>query len=314
LNILIYRKDDFMADENPHECEEHGHQCSSCGPVNPEAREQAEQKVDMKIQAMQRMEKIRYKIIVMSGKGGVGKSTVAANLALRLTMEGQRVGLLDVDITGPNIPKLLGLSGNHMAASEDGMVPVIVPPHLKVVSMGFLLQDDKLPVIWRGPLKMTAISQFVSDVVWGELDYLIIDLPPGTGDEPLSIVQNIPDTDGIIIVSTPQELALLDSRKSIMFAEKVRIPLIGIIENMAMLKCPHCGGEVDLFKSGGAEKTASEMGIPFLGKVPFDPDIVRDSDSGTPFVLEHSKSEAAEAFRKIIDNVKGFLESKEKQE
>jgi Mrp family chromosome partitioning ATPase len=293
------------------DCEHDDDKCSSCNPISEDAQKRAEKKVDLRVQALQRMEKIRYKIIVMSGKGGVGKSTVAANLALRLTMEGQRVGLLDVDITGPNIPKLLGLSGMGMNASEDGMIPVIVPPHLKVVSMGFMLEDDKLPIIWRGPLKMSAIQQFIADVSWGELDYLIIDLPPGTGDEPLSIVQNIPDSNGIVIVTTPQELALMDSRKSLLFAQKVGIPVIGIIENMAVLQCPHCGEEIDLFKKGGAENAAVEMDVPFLGRLPFDPDIVRDSDSGTPFILEHSQSEAGKSFESIVNKVKEFLEQPE---
>ena len=306
---------DMTEDENhQEESGECGSSCSSCGPVSPEAKERMEMQAELRMQALRRMEKIRYKIVVMSGKGGVGKSTVSANLALRLTMEGNRVGLLDVDITGPNIPKLLGLSGQGMTASEDGIVPVIVPPHLKVVSMGFMLEDDKLPVIWRGPLKMTAIQQFITDVSWGDLDYLIVDLPPGTSDEPLSIVQNIPDTDGIIIVTTPQELALLDSRKSLLFARKVGIPVIGIIENMSVMKCPHCGKEIDLFKKGGGEATATELDVPFLGRVPFDPDIVRDSDSGTPFILEHNKSEAAVAFQGIIDKVKGFLEERASEE
>jgi len=281
--------------------------CSSCGHGQSSGAEKAAQQMDIRVQGLKRMEKIKHKLIVMSGKGGVGKSTVAANLALRLTMEGQRVGLLDVDITGPNIPKLLGLTGQGMTAGEDGIVPVIVPPHLKVVSMGFMVEDDKLPIIWRGPLKMTAIQQFISDVSWGELDYLIVDLPPRTGDEPLSIVQNIPDSDGIIVVTTPQELALLDSRKSLLFARKVGIPIIGLVENMSILKCPHCQKEIDLFKSGGGEKTAEEMEVPFLGKIPFDPDIVRDSDAGTPFILEHNKSDAADAFSEIIENIKNFI-------
>ncbi|UCH89975.1 MAG: Mrp/NBP35 family ATP-binding protein [Thermoplasmata archaeon] len=304
---------DKTESESEHNEEAQSGGSCSCGPVTPEARERAERITDLKIQALKRMEKIKYKIIIMSGKGGVGKSTVAANLALRLSMEGLRVGLMDVDITGPNIPKIMGLSKMGLEASEEGIIPVMVPPHLKVISMGFMTGDDKLPIIWRGPLKMTAIQQFVADVSWGELDYLIIDLPPGTGDEPLSVVQNIPDTDGIVIVSTPQELALLDSRKSLMFAQKVNIPVIGMIENMSTLKCPHCGKNIDMFKEGGAEKTAKEMEIPFLGRVPFDPDIVRDSDSGTPFILEHSKSEAAEAFQVIVDNIKKHLENKSKE-
>jgi Mrp family chromosome partitioning ATPase len=278
--------------------------------MTPEARERAEKVADFRIMALKRMEKIKHKIIVMSGKGGVGKSTVAANLALRLTMEGHHVGLMDVDITGPNIPKLLGLTQVGLEASEEGIIPVLVPPHLKVVSMGFMVQDDTLPIIWRGPLKMSAIQQFIADVTWGELDYLIIDLPPGTGDEPLSIVQNIPDSDGFVVVSTPQELALMDSKKSLLFAQKVNIPVIGIIENMAVMKCPHCGEEIDMFKKGGAEKTAEEHDVPFLGRVPFDPNIVRDSDSGTPFILEHADSEAGEAFQEIVTKIKAFLEER----
>lgn len=255
------------------------------------------------------LKEVKHKIFILSGKGGVGKTTVAANLALLLSMNGSEVGLLDVDIHGPNIPKMLGIENERLSGDEKKIFPVLVPPHLKVVSMAFLISNRDAPVIWRGPLKMKAIDQFLNDVAWGKLDYLVIDLPPGTGDEPLSIAQNIPDADGGIVVTTPQDVALLDSRKAINFVRALQIPVLGVIENMSGLICPHCGKEIDLFKTGGGEKAAKDMNVSFLGRIPIDPKIVETGDSGVPVVMSYSDSEGAKAFSKIVKKIEDILRS-----
>lgn len=246
--------------------------------------------------------KIRNRLLVFSGKGGVGKSTVAANLALALARKGLKVGLLDVDIHGPNLAKMLGVEDKKMDISPDGLRAVDVSENLKLVSMSFLLQDPNLPVIWRGPLKMKAIQQFLGDVDWGELDWLIIDSPPGTGDEPLSVAQLIPAS-GAIVVTTPQEVSLMDSRKAVAFAKSLNLNILGIIENMSGMTCPHCGKNIDLFKKGGGKKVALELGVPFLGKIPIDPQIVISSDEGKPFIATHPDSEASKALMKIVESI-----------
>lgn len=253
------------------------------------------------------LKKIKHVIIVMSGKGGVGKSTVAANLAIALSMRGFETGLMDVDIHGPDIPKMLKVEDAVIAGDQTGLFPVEVPPHLKVMSMGFLLQDRDSPIIWRGPMKMGAIRQFIGDVKWGELDYLIVDLPPGTGDEALSIAQLIPKADGTIIVTTPQDVALLDSRKSVNFSRSLKLPVIGVIENMSGMVCPHCGQQIDLFKVGGGKKAAEELGVKFLGSIPIDPKVVRSGDDGMPIVLYDSETEAAKAFLEIVERIAEVL-------
>jgi Mrp family chromosome partitioning ATPase len=249
------------------------------------------------------MNKIRHKILVMSGKGGVGKSTVAVNLALALAMRGFETGILDVDIHGPNIPKMLNVEDAVLTGESKSLCPIIVPPNLRVMSMGFLLSSRDTPVIWRGPMKMGVIRQFLGDVKWGPLDYLVIDLPPGTGDEPLSIAQLIPEADGVVVVTTPQDVALLDSRKSVMFAKAVKLPMIGIVENMSSFECPHCGKEIELFKSGGGERAAKQLGVPFLGRVPFDSKVVLSGDDGIPIVLAHPDSPGAKALTEIVDMI-----------
>ncbi|CAD6491213.1 MAG: Iron-sulfur cluster carrier protein [Candidatus Argoarchaeum ethanivorans] len=254
----------------------------------------------------ERMGKIKHKIMVMSGKGGVGKTTVAVNLALTLAAKGYEVGIMDADVHGPNVPKMLGIEDERPDVTEEGIIPVFVPPRVKVMSLAFLLQSKDTPVVWRGPLKMGVIRQFLSDVLWGDLDCLIADLPPGTGDEPLSVAQLVPEIDGAIIVTTPQDVALLDSRKSVTFAKKLGIPVIGIIENMSGFKCPKCGETIDLFKTGGGERAAIDMGVPFLGRIPIEVNIVLSGDSGIPFVLEH-ESEAAQSFRAIVDNIEDIM-------
>ncbi len=251
-----------------------------------------------------RMSKIRHKLMVMSGKGGVGKTTVSVNLALELARRGYKVGLLDADIHGPNVPLMLGVEGERLHVTEQGVEPLVIGNNeLKVVSMSFLLQSPDTPVIWRGPLKMGALRQFLSEVNWGELDFLIVDLPPGTGDEPLSIAQLIRDMDGSIVVTTPQEVALLDSRKSVNFSKKLGVPVLGIIENMSGFVCPHCGKEVFLFKRGGGEKAAEEHGVLFLGRIPIDPKIVEIEDSGRLIFEAGGDSPFFRAFREVVDRL-----------
>lgn len=253
------------------------------------------------------LQKIKYKIMVMSGKGGVGKSTVAVNLAYNLSDKGVDVGLFDVDLHGPSTLKMLNIENAEVKGDSKGIFPVEVTPHLKVMSMGLFLTDSNTPVIWRGPVKMGAIRQFLEEVHWGDLDYLIIDLPPGTGDEPLSIAQLIPDTNGTVIITTPQDIALLDSKKAVNFAKTLKIPVMGIIENMSGFTCPHCGGSTDLFKVGGGENAARELGVPFLGRIPLEQRIIDDCDNGRPFVGSGNKSESTESFKEIVAQIEDFV-------
>lgn len=249
------------------------------------------------------LSKINHKIVVLSGKGGVGKSTVTANIALSLSAKGYRVGILDSDIHGPSIPKILGVDDKKPHITENGINPVYVLPKLKVMSMAFLLRDNDSPIIWRGPLKMAAIKQFIGEVNWDKLDYLIIDLPPGTGDEPLSISQLITDCDGAVIVTTPQDVALISVRKSVNFVKKMNMPVIGVIENMSGFKCPHCGKSIDIFKTGGGLKISKDLDITFLGKIPIDQNIVVNGDSGQHYILNDKSSETAKSFEKIVRNI-----------
>jgi len=247
-----------------------------------------------------RVKQIKHQILVLSGKGGVGKSTVAVNLATSLSLSGKRVGLLDIDIHGPSIPKILNLEGKAIQAIGDTILPVEVTENLKVMSIGFLLRGSDDAVIWRGPMKYQMIKQFLKDVQWGMLDFLIIDSPPGTGDEPLSVVQLLEKADGAVIVTTPQELALADVRKSINFCRNLNLRVLGVLENMSGFVCPKCGQSTDIFKSGGGETMAEQMQVPFLGRVPIDPEIVRACDAGRPYVQHYSRSRAAKAFKKAI--------------
>jgi ATP-binding protein involved in chromosome partitioning len=257
------------------------------------------------------LKKIKHKLFVLSGKGGVGKSTVSANLALSLSEKGYFVGLLDSDLHGPSIPKMLGVEDSKPEPTDTGFNPVLLSPHLKVMSIGFLLKDKDSPVIWRGPLKMGAIKQFIGDCNWGELDYLIVDLPPGTGDEPLSIAQLIPNSDGAVIVTTPQDLALVSVRKSINFVKKMNMKIIGIIENMSGFNCPHCGKSIEIFKKDGGLKASKDFNLPFLGKVPLDSKIVIAGDSGEPFIVKNKESDSAKAFVKIVENIENIVNKKE---
>ena len=257
----------------------------------------------------QALGRIRYKIMVMSGKGGVGKSTVAVNLASILAKNGNWVGVLDADIHGPNVPKMFRVDWMPLGGGEKKIKPVEVLSNLKLFSMAFLLPNPDSPVVWRGPLKHSAIKQFLADVAWGDLDFLIVDLPPGTGDEPLSVAHLIEEVDGSIIVTTPQEGALLDSRKTVNFSRMLKIPVIGIVENMSGLRCPKCGHLIPLFKIGGGQKASKDLEVPFLGRIPIDPEVVQGSDNGTPHVISHSDSEVTKAFEEIAEKCKAFVES-----
>lgn len=249
------------------------------------------------------MKGIKHKIVVLSGKGGVGKTTVATNLATSFAMRGKASGILDVDIYGPNVPKLLGLEGQRPAVDGDFIEPVLGPLDMKVMSMGFLLQKDDDAVAWRGPLVAKAISQFLANVRWGDLDILVVDLPPGTGDEILSILQSIPDIDGVVIVSTPQEVAVLDARRAIQLVEKMGVPILGIVENMSEFICPKCGESYKIFGEGAAKKASEEYGIEHLGTLPLDPRVITLSDNGTPFVIEEPDSKVANAFSELVDKL-----------
>jgi ATP-binding protein involved in chromosome partitioning len=224
-----------------------------------------------------------------------------------------RVGILDADIHGLSIPKILGLKGHGFQVLGPGVViPAIGPLGIRVVSMDFLLPNDETPVIWRGPLKMRAIQQFLADITWGELDFLFVDLPPGTGDEPLSVVQLIPEMDGVIIVTIPSDVSQAVVRKAVIFAKELRVPVIGVIENMSGFVCPKCGTRVDIFKTGGGRKIAEDLGVPFLGSIPIDPQICADSDEGVPFIVRHPDSPASKAFMDIVEKIEKYLEDREK--
>lgn len=263
-----------------------------------------------------RMSKIKHKIAILSGKGGVGKSTVTANLAAAFATHGHtnRIGILDADIHGPSIPKIMGLQGQRLQAGFQGLLPVLSPLGIKVVSMDLLLPDENAPVIWRGPLKMIAIRQFLSDVDWGELDILLVDLPPGTGDEPLSIAQLLPETDGVVIVTIPSEVSQAVVKKAASFAKRLGMPIIGIVENMSGFICPNCGARSDIFQSGGGKRIADELALPFLGSIPIEQKISEDSDKGQPFAIRHADLPASRVFMEIVNKITVFLEAKDRME
>ncbi len=250
--------------------------------------------------------RIRHKLIVMSGKGGVGKSSVSASLAVQLAGRGLRVGLLDVDIHGPSLAGIMGVEGLLDITPQKKVLPKQVGQNLAVVSMQSLMRKADQAVIWRGPAKNGVIRQFVADVLWGDLDYLIIDAPPGTGDEPLTVAQTINDARALI-VTTPQDVALADVRKSINFCKVVNLPVVGLVENMGPFACPCCGETVALFKSGGGEATAAKMDVPFLGTLPFDPQLVKACDSGRPLLLPTTAPEFMTSLDKVLDSITAAL-------
>jgi ATP-binding protein involved in chromosome partitioning len=286
---------DTNCDEN---CDENCSSCSSGQKPQPQKGLPPRSKIDVK-----------HVILVLSGKGGVGKSTVSVNLASALSAHGRNVGLLDLDFHGPNIPKMLGIEGQKPAVLEKHIEPVHVTGTLAVMSMAFLLPDTSTPVVWRGPMKMAAIQQFLEEVNWGTLDYLVVDLPPGTGDEALSIAQLAPNVKGAVIVTTPQDVAVLDAVKSVKFIEKLEIPVIGIIENMSGMICPHCGDTIDLFGRGGGKKAAEDLHVPYLGAIPLDPAMVKAGDEGRPYVLRHADTPTWKAVDAVMENLVKLVES-----
>jgi len=258
----------------------------------------------------ERMSKIKHKIAVISGKGGVGKSTITVNLATAFALKGSRVGILDADIHGPSVPRLLGLEGSQVQSTAMGALPVDGPLKMKVMSIDFFMAEQ-MPTIWRGPLKMRAIRQLLGEIVWGDLDFLFIDLPPGTGDEPLSIAQLLPDLDGVVIVTMPSDLSSSIVKKAVTFAQRLKLPIIGVVENMSGFVCPHCNKKIEIFSSGGGKKMAQDEGVPFLGSIPIDPKVSADSDKGAPFIISHKDSAAAKAFMEIVSKIVVYLEGKQ---
>ena len=257
-----------------------------------------------------RMERIDYKVLVMSNKGGVGKSTMTTNLAVSLALKGYEVGICDMDIHGPNIPKMVGAEGQKLKVSTGGGIIPYQVYNLKIASMSFLLQNSDDPIIWRDAYKYEFINQLLGGVEWQDLNFLLVDLPPGTGNESVTTIDLIGDVSGCVIVSTPQEVALLDSRKSVTFAKDSEIPIIGIVENMSGLDCPHCHQSIEVFRKGGGEASAKDMGVPFLGRVPLDPEMVTQSDFGEPYALFHSDLPTAEAIHNIANKVEEFCKRK----
>jgi len=290
--------------------------CDSCEEADCSASNRNQGESDKEFEERRKLQsrlcRIRHKVVVLSGKGGVGKSMVAVNLAVTLMLSGKRVGLLDVDIHGPSVPTMLGLEWATIQGSEDELLPVDLAG-LKIISIGFLLRNQDDAVIWRGPMKMNVIKQFLKDVAWGELDYLIIDSPPGTGDEPLSVCQLIGTLDGAVIVTTPQKVAAVDVRKSITFCKHLQVPVLGVVENMSGFACPKCGEITAIFRSGGGRRIAEDMNVPFLGSIPIDPRIAESCDNGHVFIHKQASSATAKVMCEIFKPIE-FLDVPVKQE
>ncbi len=306
-----------MPKASPDEATNRSHKCKDCDKkdcvsLGRRENESNEEFRDRQLLAS-RLCQIRHKVIVLSGKGGVGKSTVAVNIAVALMLNGKKVGVLDVDFHGPSIPTLLCLEHERPQASPEGLIPPEVGG-LKVMSIGFFLNDPDDAVIWRGPLKMSVIRQFLKDVLWGELDFLIIDSPPGTGDEPLSVCQLIGKLDGAIVVTTPQKVAAVDVRKSITFCRKLNVPVLGIIENMSGFACPKCGEVTPIFGSGSGLKIARDMLVPFLGSIPIDPALTEACDNGQAFVHRFASSPTAAALLAAVKPLLAIDNAPEKTE
>ena len=268
----------------------------------PDLEQKKDSQAEQKAKVDWSLQKIKNKFIVMSGKGGVGKTSTSVNLSIILANKGFKVGIMDVDLHGPDIPRMLGFGGILNLSQNQKLNPASVSRNLKAVSIESLMPGKDDAIIWRGPLKYSVIQQFIGDVEWGELDFLIIDSPPGTGDEPLTVAQTIADARAII-VTTPQEISLADVRKSINFCKAVKMPIFGIIENMSRFACPHCGEMIDLFGTGGGEKTALEFGLTFLGRIPFDPNMVACGDSGICYQEAHADSRVTQAFDEIAEKM-----------
>lgn len=273
--------------------------CAMNEPL-PSVNEQMQQYQEQQERIAEQAARIRHVILVLSGKGGVGKSTVAANLAAALADRGGRVGLLDADLHGPSIPLMTGLVGRRLTGTPERFDPAPLVPNLTVMSIGFMIEDPDAPTIWRGPLRSGVLRQFIADVNWGALDYLVVDLPPGTGDEPLTVAQAFEEA-GAVIVTTPQEASLSDCRKAINFVHRLDRPVLGVIENMSGFVCPHCGTRTDIFSSGGGERMAGEMGVPFLGRVPIAAGVSRLSDEGRAGLGPDAPEPVRTAFAEIVE-------------
>ncbi len=267
-------------------------ECVSCGSAG---------NCDLKLKT--KLSGIKHKVMVLSGKGGVGKSSVSVNLAVALAMDGMKVGLLDIDFHGPSVPTMLGLQKITLSTDETGIIPAEIH-NLKVVSISLLLPENKNDaIIWRGPMKAGVLKQLLEDVHWGDLDYLIMDFPPGTGDEALSACQLVSDAAGGIIVTTPQEVSLSDCRRCISFCRQLNLPVLGVLENMSGFACPDCNKVIDVFGSGGGENMAAESNVPFLGRIPIDPDLSTACDTGRPFIYHSQNKPAAQAFSEAVDEL-----------
>jgi ATP-binding protein involved in chromosome partitioning len=286
------------------------HTCEMC-EFNNETDCKADKNEHNRWLVNKRMNEIKHKLIIGSNKGGVGKSTVTTNLAIALQESGYSVGLADADLHGPNIPKLLQAENVRLKSTDVGIDPYETSNGLKVASLGFLIEDPNMHIAWRDAVKYDFIIELLGNINWGPLDYLLFDLPPGTGNEQITIIDFIGEVDGAVVVTTPQDLAILDARKMISFSRDSNVPIVGVIENMSTMSCPHCDKDIDVFKKGGGQKLAEELVLPYLGSIPLDGEIVANSDSGQPVVLSRPDSSAAKAFMKLAENCHKFLNPEE---
>ena len=286
------------------------HTCEMC-EFNNETDCKADKNEHNRWLVNKRMNEIKHKLIIGSNKGGVGKSTVTTNLAIALQESGYSVGLADADLHGPNIPKLLQAENVRLKSTDEGIDPYETSNGLKVASLGFLIEDPNMHIAWRDAVKYDFIIELLGNINWGPLDYILFDLPPGTGNEQITIIDFIGEVDGAVVVTTPQDLAILDARKMISFSRDSNVPIVGVIENMSTMTCPHCEKEIDVFKKGGGKNLAEELVLPYLGSIPLDGDIVANSDSGQPVVLSSPDSHAAKAFMKLAENCHKFLNPEE---
>ncbi len=286
------------------------HTCEMC-EFNNETDCKADKNEHNRWLVNKRMNEIKHKLIVGSNKGGVGKSTVTTNLAIALQESGYPVGLADADLHGPNIPKLLQAENVRLKSTDVGIDPYETSNGLKVASLGFLIEDPNMHIAWRDAVKYDFIIELLGNINWGPLDYLLFDLPPGTGNEQITIIDFIGEVDGAVVVTTPQDLAILDARKMISFSRDSNVPIVGVIENMSTMSCPHCEKDIDVFKKGGGKNLAEELVLPYLGSIPLDGEIVANSDNGQPVVLSRPDSVAAKAFMKLAENCHKFLNPEE---
>ena len=286
------------------------HTCEMC-EFNNETDCKADKNEHNRWLVNKRMNEIKHKLIVGSNKGGVGKSTVTTNLAIALQESGYSVGLADADLHGPNIPKLLQAENVRLKSTDVGIDPYETSNGLKVASLGFLIEDPNMHIAWRDAVKYDFIIELLGNINWGPLDYLLFDLPPGTGNEQITIIDFIGEVDGAVVVTTPQDLAILDARKMISFSRDSNVPIVGVIENMSTMTCPHCEKDIDVFKTGGGKNLADELVLPYLGSIPLDGEIVANSDNGQPVVLSRPDSVAAKAFMKLAENCHKFLNPEE---